>query len=172
MTFEFAAAAPSELAIAMLHISFVHARVLICPVSTALLPVALSVFHSVIELSRIDVSVVPSVLAKAFGLSPVVLAHVLVPYRKDVNALTVSETGFPLSFVLIRIAPSMLSKAVGLICPPLPDVVVACNSLPDAIALLVAFNPLAFVELSALPDIFALAPNLSLLVLSFVSVAI
>jgi len=128
--------------------------------------------HAVIELTRIHISVGPSILPKAFGLAPVVLTHILISYSKDVHTLSVSEACFPFTFVLILVTPSVLSKSIWLVCPPLTNIVVTSDSLPDSVALLVSFNPLALVELSTLPYVLTLAPYFARLVLALISIAI
>jgi hypothetical protein len=172
VAFEFAATVPYELTVTMFHISLVRTGVFICSISTCLLPVALSMLHAVVELTRIHISVGPSILPEAFSLTPAVLTHILISNSKDVHALSVSEAGFPFTFVLVLVTPSMLSKPVWLVCSPLTDIVVTSDSLPDSVALLVSFNPLALVELSALPYVLPLAPYFARPVLALVSIAI
>ena len=171
-SFEFATTAPYELTITMFHISLVRTGVFICSISTCLLPASLSMLHAVIELTRVHIAIDPSILPKAFGLAPVVLAHILISDSKDVYTLSMSEAGFPFTFILVLVAPSVLSKSIWLVCSPLTDIVVTSDSLPDSVALLVSFNPLALVVLSTLPYILTLAPDFASLVLALISIAI
>lgn len=167
-----AARLPMELTIAVFHVLFVFACVLIADFVWTLAPVALAVLHSIEELPAVRMPVGPSILSEAFSPSPLVLADIAVSIFELILAFSVPQTGLPLSFVPVPAAPDMLSESVRLIRPPLADIRVIIDTLPDAIAFLMPSHPLSIEVLAAGPRILALAPDPPVLIGSEVGVPI
>ena len=135
-SFESRARFPGELSITMFHIRFVVSYDSVRIDMRGFFPFALAIFHAVVELTRVEMTVFPLVLAIAFSFAPAVLSHILVSRFKAILALAMSQTSSPLTFIHIAIRPGMLAESLRVVFDPLSDVFIAVCIVPDAIPLL------------------------------------
>ena len=119
VTFVFATSSPVKFSEPVLFVQLVCALIRIRVLIAVLLPASLSILLSVEKLSRVDVAILPYVLAVALSFAPSVFSYVNIPSYELVLALSMPETGLPLALIQVAIAPYVLPKAIGLIVSPL-----------------------------------------------------
>ena len=82
--------------------TLVHIAVLVIE---SLLPFALAVLQPVFELSYVDTTILPLILALALRLAHVIRSREAISVRKDVSALPMLKTALPFTFVPVPIFP-------------------------------------------------------------------
>jgi Na+/proline symporter len=113
-------ASPGEHPIAMLFVIEIISLILIAGLRTlGALPTALSVLETLFELTDVERSILPSILALPIRFSILVLSGVGVSILEQVCTLTVLEALLPLALVAIAILPCVYSVALGLRVSPL-----------------------------------------------------
>lgn len=121
-----AARLPLKFAFAVLHVQVVLTFVGVGLFGGAtFFPNSFPVFFSILEQTRVSVSVVPSVLAEALRPPIAILAEVHVAICEYVRALTMPQTVLPLPFILVTVVPFVYAKPMRFIVGPLSRVVSA-----------------------------------------------
>ena len=82
--------------------TLVHIAVLVIE---SLLPFALAVLQPIFELSYVDTTILPLILALALRLAHVIRSCEAISVRKDVSALPMLKTALPFTFVPVPIFP-------------------------------------------------------------------
>ena len=163
---------PRELAVAVLLVVFVATLILIAVLIATLFPMALTVFLSIVELARIDITIAPHVLAEALSLTVLVLADVGVANREVIAALPVPQALLPLALVLVAVAPDVLAESVRLILDPLADIAVTFEAFPEAVALLLPHTPLPIIHFATSPHVLPLSMHLPIVILSLINIPV
>mmetsp|Transcript_29483 Transcript_29483/g.44761 ORF Transcript_29483/g.44761 Transcript_29483/m.44761 type:complete len:205 (-) Transcript_29483:1073-1687(-) len=135
-------------------------------------PLALAVFHAVLELPCVDASVFPLVDPLAFRLAVRVLTRVQVSVGEEICALPTLEALVPRAFIAVSILPLMHAVAVSLAVFPLAHVRVSEDALPHPVAVLDSVLPLSVVHFTVCPVVHSFSVGFPVLEVPFVSVAI
>jgi hypothetical protein len=105
------AARPREHPIAVLLVQAVVALVLVGLRAFAGFPLALAMFHAILELANIKRPILPSILPLAIRFAFLVVACVDVAVGEDVRALAVLQAVLPLTFVAVAVLPDVHAVA-------------------------------------------------------------
>ena len=167
---------PLKNSMAMLLIILIHAfigialgvTVLIC---LLLLPFAVALLQSILELAGVTATILPLVLSEALRLADRILTNIAVTIGEEVRTISVPQTFEPFAFVFVTVGEYVNSVSFCLSCLPLADVGLTVSAFPDTIAMFDAHKPLSVVDLAVFPLIHALAICLTISVGAMVGVA-
>ena len=163
---------PGKLAEAAFPIVYVVALVAVRLRSAPAAPLALAVFHTVLEVADVDGTISPGVLSLARGLSIFVLAGITIPADEDVRARAMLQRHVPFALVSVSIFPGVHTVAMRLRLEPLPDVAIIIEATPYSVALLEALDPLAVVDFAITPSVYAFPICLAHLKIAVVAISV
>jgi hypothetical protein len=105
------AARPREHPIPVLLVQAVVPLVLVGLRALAGFPLALSMFHAILELANVKRPILPSILALAIRFPFLVVACVDVAIDEDVRTLAVLQAVLPFAFVAVTVLPDVHAVA-------------------------------------------------------------
>ena len=116
----------------MLHVIEKLSLILVTVRTLVFSPLAVTVFHPLVEATDVRGSILPLVLPEAPRLSRLISPGINVPVREDVRALPMLQTVSPLAFISVTVFPVVDAISLYLTLFPLADVGIAHETFPDA----------------------------------------
>lgn len=164
---------PGENAFAVLLVLLIFTLVCVAGLDVSgATPFTPTVFFAFEEVTCVDLTSGPNVLAFALGFTVEVIARVYIPICKGVCALAMLQAHIPLTFISVSVRPVMDTISMCFGRGPLTYIGVILYTLPDAVALFDSLVPLSIIHLAIFPGVNTLSVGLTILELAEVSVPI